>query len=76
MDPSAVLEWLEVAEWLALDDRLRRAIIASDALRRAGRSGHGAGIDDRLTVNSENPDSGSAVPRARLIALRSAEGRR
>ena len=56
MGPSIVLEWLEIAEWLAVDDRLRRAIIARDALRRAGRSEHGTGTNN---VNSENPDSGS-----------------
>jgi hypothetical protein len=66
MDPSVFLEWLEIAEWLALDDRLRRAIIASDALRRAGRSRHVAGIDGRLPVNSENLDSGSAGAAFRL----------
>ena len=37
MGPSIVLEWLEIAEWLTVDDRLRSAIIARDALRRAGR---------------------------------------
>ena len=66
MGPSIVLEWLEIAEWLTVDDRLRRAIIASDALRRAGRSRHSAGIDDRLTANSEHLDSGSAVAAFRL----------
>jgi len=47
MGTSIVLEWLEIAEWLAVDDRLRSAIIARDALRRAGRSEHGTGTDDR-----------------------------
>jgi hypothetical protein len=61
MGPSIVLEWLEIAEWLAVDDRLRNAIIARDALRRAGRSEHGTGTDDRPAVNSGNPDSGSAA---------------
>jgi hypothetical protein len=58
MGPSIVLEWLEIAEWLAVDDRLRRTIIARDALRRAGRSEHGTGTND---VNSGNPDAGSAA---------------
>jgi len=58
MGPSIVLEWLEIAEWLAVDDRLRSAIIARDARRRAGRSEHGTGTKN---VNSENPDSGSAA---------------
>jgi len=62
MGPSIVLEWLEIAEWLTVDDRLRRAIIARDALRRAGRSEHGTGTDDRPAANSESPDSGSASP--------------
>lgn len=61
MGPSIVLEWLEIADWLAVDDRLRRAIIARDALRRAGRSEHGTGTDDRPGVNAGNPDSESAV---------------
>ena len=61
MGPSIVLEWLEIAEWLAVDDRLRSAIIARDARRRAGRSEHGTGTDDRPAVNSGNPDSGSAA---------------
>jgi hypothetical protein len=34
MDPRVVLEWLEIGEWFAVDDRLRRAIIARDALRQ------------------------------------------
>jgi len=61
MGPSIVLEWLEIAEWLAVDDRLRSAIIARDALRRAGRSEHGTGTDDRPAVNAGNPDSESAA---------------
>ena len=61
MGPSIVLEWLEIADWLAVDDRLRRAIIARDALRRAGRSEHGTETDDRPGVNAGNPGSESAV---------------
>ena len=61
MGPSIVLEWLQIADWLAVDDRLRRAIIARDALRRAGRSEHGTGTDDRPGVNAGNPGSESAV---------------
>jgi hypothetical protein len=61
MGPSSVLEWLEIAEWLAVDDRLRSAIIARDVLRRAGRSEHGTGPDDRPAVHSGNPDSGGAA---------------
>ena len=61
MGPSIDLGWLEIAEWFAVDDRLRSAIIARDALRRAGRSEHGTGTDDRPAVNSGNPDSGSAA---------------
>jgi len=58
MDPRMVLEWLEAGGWFVVDDRLRRAILARDALRRAGRSEHGTGTKN---VNSENPDSGSAA---------------
>jgi len=58
MDPNVVLEGLGIAEWFAIDDRLRSAIIARDALRRACRSGHGTGTDDRPAENSGNPDSG------------------
>ncbi len=47
MSPRIVLEWLEVAGWLAIDDRLRRVIAARDALRRAHQNGHGPGTDDR-----------------------------
>jgi hypothetical protein len=61
MGPSIVLEWLEIADWLAVDDRLRSAIIARDAPRRAGRSEHGTGTDDRPAANSGNPDSESAA---------------
>jgi hypothetical protein len=61
MGPRVVLEWLEIAESLALDDRLRSAIIARDALRRAGRSEHGTATDDRPGMNSGNPDSESAA---------------
>ncbi len=61
MGPRLVLEWLEIAEWLAVDDRLRSAIIARDALRRAARSEHGTETDDRPAVNSGNPDPGSAA---------------
>jgi hypothetical protein len=62
MGPSIVLEWLEIAGWLAIDDRLRNAIMARDALRRAGRNGHGTGPDDLPAVNSGNPDSGKRRP--------------
>jgi hypothetical protein len=72
MCPSVVLEWLEIAEWLAVDDRLRSAIIARDVLRRAGRSGRGTGTDDRPAVNSENPDSGSAARPTPLHRTRTA----
>jgi len=61
MGPSIDLEWLEIAEWFAVDDLFRPAILARDALRRAGRSEHGTGTDDRPAVNSGNPDSGSAA---------------
>jgi hypothetical protein len=61
MGPSIVLEWLEIAEWLAVDDRLRNAIMARDALRRAGPNGHGTGADARPAMNSGNSDSGSAA---------------
>jgi hypothetical protein len=60
MGPRIVLEWLEIPESLGVDERLRNAIIARDALRRAGRSAHGTGIDDRPAVNSKSPNSGSA----------------
>jgi hypothetical protein len=61
MDPSIVLEWLEIADWLAVDDRLRSAIIARDALRRSGRSEHPTGTDNRPAVSSGNPDSESVA---------------
>ena len=64
MNPSVVLEWFEVVEWFAVDDRLRRAIIARDALRHAGGSGHGAETDERPGVNLGNPDSGASPGRA------------
>jgi hypothetical protein len=49
MSPNILLEWLEVAEWLSIDDRLRRAIAARDALRRVHQHRHGPGTDDRPT---------------------------
>ena len=64
MDRSAVLDWLEVAEWFAVDDRLRGAIITRDAPRYAPQSGDGTGTDDRAAVTSENPD-GIPTPRTR-----------
>ncbi len=59
MSRGAVLQWLEVSEWFAVDDRLRSAIFAREAPRRAGQSGHSTGIDDQPAVSSGNPDSGS-----------------
>jgi len=61
MDPRMVLEWLEAGGWFVVDDRLRRAILARDALRRAGRNGHGTGTDDRPAATAENADSGGAA---------------
>jgi two-component system response regulator AtoC len=69
MGPRIVLEWLEIAEWLAVDDRLRSAIIARDALGRAARSEHGTETDDRPAVNSGNPDPGSAASPTPRIGL-------
>jgi hypothetical protein len=57
MDPSAVVQWFEIVEWFAVDDRLRRAIITKDALRHAGRNGHGTRTDEHPGVNWGDPDS-------------------
>jgi hypothetical protein len=70
MGPQVVLEWLKIAEWFAIDDRLRRAIIARDARRRAGLSGHGTESGDPPPVNAENPDASPTPPPLTRVASR------
>ena len=62
MRPNVVLEWLKIAGWFAIDDHLRSAIIAKDALRHACRSGRGTGTDNRPAANSGNPDDAGPIP--------------
>jgi hypothetical protein len=65
-----VLERLEVAEWFAVDDCLRRMIIARAALRCACRRGHDTGADDRPAVNLENLDAIPTLPLLTRVASR------